>query len=190
MKPILPYPTSIKGISFPIIFICIVVVTTTLFFSSCDALSLTPATTPIQVVTSQLEYLKENDMNGVFQYASPNNKKNVGGSVLKFGDMVRSGPYKYLVSHKEATILLTYTSKFRPDNWQGLVRVIPSSITPPPAATTFNDVDDDDDDDDNDNESSLTFEKTKKDNIVHEYWWILSRCNDGCFMVDMVIPNA
>ena len=183
----LRYPTSNQGISFLIIFICNVV--TTLFFS-CDALSLTPATTPIQIVESQLKSLKENDMNGVFQYASPNNKANVGGSVIKFGDLVRSGKYKYLVSHKEATILLTYTSKFRPDYWQGLVRVVPTSIAAPSAATTpTTDSDDDDNDDDDDNENTLTFEKTKNC-VVQEFWWILSRCNDGCFMVDSVIPNT
>ena len=87
-----------------------------------QALALTPAMTPQQVVQRQLSALQQDDMRQVFFYASPNNKANVGGSIERFGSMVRSGPYKYLIHHKQADVLMTVSSN--PDRWRGLVRVV------------------------------------------------------------------
>ena len=132
------------------------VVIVTIAISFAEAFVLNPATTPEQIIESQLIALKKDDMAGVYEFASPNNKAQTG-SIDKFGQMVRSGPYTYLVGHEESAILLESTlgaSK------QFLVRVIPSD----PKKTAV------------------------------EYWWSLSRCrtgeNQGCFMVDAVIPNS
>jgi hypothetical protein len=85
-------------------------------------MALSPATTPDNVVLKQLKALQQNTMEDVFLYASPNNKANVGGSVERFGEMVRSGPYKYLINHKQAEVLLT-VSDASDQRWRGLVRV-------------------------------------------------------------------
>ena len=69
----------------------------------------------------QLVALQQDNMEGVYEYASPFNKQNTG-SVDRFGQMVRSGPYKYLVSHKKADILME--SKMAA-SMQYLVRVVP-----------------------------------------------------------------
>lgn len=87
-------------------------------------LALTPSTSPEQVIQSQLVALKKDDMAGVYEYASPFNKQNTG-SVDRFSQMVRSGPYKYLVKHKRADILLE--SKMA-SSMQYLVRVVPQEF--------------------------------------------------------------
>lgn len=99
-------------------FIIIVVILS--FIEISDALS--PATSPEQIVLSQLLSLQKDDMNGVYEFASPANKQRTG-DVKTFGQMVRSGPYKYLVGHKKADILLASTIA---DSMQYLVRVVPS----------------------------------------------------------------
>lgn len=70
------------------------------------ALTLTPSTAPEQIIKSQLKALQHNDMTGVFQFASPGNKAQVGGDINRFGEMVRSGPYQFLIGHSNAELLL------------------------------------------------------------------------------------
>lgn len=124
--------------------------------------SLSPSTPPMDVVLSQLTALQKNDMSGVYEFASPANKQRTG-DVNTFSQMVRSGPYKYLVGHKKADVLLESNMAA---SKQYLVRVIPTNIN---------------------NDGNAKISK------VVEYWWSLSRCpngpNAGCYMVDAVIPN-
>ena len=128
-----------------------------------------PSSTPEQVIESQLSALQVQDMAGVFQFASPANRQNVNNDVEKFGHMVRSGPYKHLLGHERADIMLQSSLGL---SKQYLVRVITDQ-------TKMNDDDKEE-------------EKKKKKKIV-EYWWSLSRSTDGpnagCYMVDAVIPN-
>ena len=84
--------------------------------------SITPSTTPEQIILSQLSSLQNDDMSGVYEYASPANKQRTG-DVKTFGQIVRSGPYKYLVGHKKANILMESTIA---NSRQFLVRVVPS----------------------------------------------------------------
>jgi hypothetical protein len=84
---------------------------------------LTPAMTPEQIVTAQLAALQKDDMRAVYEFASPANKARVG-SLDTFSLMVHDGPYRNLVKHEKADILLTMTTA--PTSWTGLVRVIPS----------------------------------------------------------------
>ena len=95
-----------------------------------SGLTLTPATTPEEIIQSQLSSLQEDDMTGVFDFASPANRERVGGDVNRFGEMVRSGPYKYLISHTKADILL-YSQMGQ--SKQYLVRVIPSGLSGRPS---------------------------------------------------------
>ena len=123
--------------------------------------SLTPATTPEKIIELQLQALQHKNMDGVFEFASPMNKANVGNDPEKFAQMVESGPYKFLVGHTKSTVLLA--SRIA-NSMQYLVRVQPTSEDYP-------------------NKSMV------------EYWWSLSRVqtpgnpNQGCYMVDAVIPN-
>lgn len=132
-----------------------------------------PSTTPEQVIESQLSALQANDMAGVFQFASPANKQNVNNDVKKFGEMVQSGPYRHLLGHERADIMLQSTLGL---SKQYLVRVItnPSQMNKVVAST------------------SAPTTKDEKEKVV-EYWWSLSRStfgpNTGCYMVDAVIPN-
>ena len=116
---------------------------------------LTPAMTPQQA-------LQQDDMARVFGYASPNNRANVGGSIERFGTMVRSGPYKYLIRHKRADVLLTVSSSSNPQRWRGLVRVSCS--------------------DECDKETTEFWWLLSRCGEGGDY--------PGCFMVDAVIPNA
>ena len=47
------------------------------------------------------------------------------------------------------------------------------------------------DDEEDDEDSSM---KTACKSPIHDYWWILSRAtrgpNEGCYMVDSIIPNS
>jgi len=69
---------------------------------------LSPATKPEDIILAQLSSLRNADMAGVYAFASPANKQQTG-DVHKFGEMVRSGPYRYLVGHKRADILMSST---------------------------------------------------------------------------------
>ncbi|CAB9499077.1 expressed unknown protein [Seminavis robusta] len=84
--------------------------------------SLSPQTTPEEVVSAQLLALQRDDMLGVFDFASPLNKANVNNDLNVFDRMVRSGVYEYLVKHQESTILLTMRTPSA-NKWHGLVRV-------------------------------------------------------------------
>lgn len=138
----------------PISLAPLVVLINLLFSSfSVKAFSLTPSTSPEQIIESQLVALQQDDMPGVYEFASPNNKAQVG-TLERFGQMVRSGPYKKLIGHQKADILLS--SKMAKSK-QYLVRVIPKEY--PKGGIT-------------------------------EFWWSLSRSNNGCYMVDAVIPNS
>jgi hypothetical protein len=92
------------------------------FLVGCSALSLTPSTKPEDIIRNQLSALQLDDMDAVYRYASPNNKKMTGGDVDRFGQMVRSGPYRYLIRHRRSEILLE--SKMA-ESRQYLVRVTP-----------------------------------------------------------------
>ncbi len=89
------------------------------FFEVLEALS--PSTTPEQIVLSQLAALQKDDMIGVYEYASPNNKQRTG-DINTFSQMVRLGPYKHLIGHKQADILMASTIAA---SKQYLVRVFP-----------------------------------------------------------------
>jgi hypothetical protein len=119
---------------------------------------LTPTTTPEHIIESQLTALRQNNMPGVFEFASPGNKAQLGGSLDRFTQMVNSGPYRFLVGHRKADILLASNLAA---SKQYLIRVMP---------------------DDYPNTS------------IVEFWWSLSRVrsgpNEGCYMVDAVIPNT
>jgi len=136
----------------------------------------TPKSTPEQVIHSQLVGLKSNDMPAVFRYASTGNKERVNSDVVKFGEMVRSGPYSPLIGHKHAEILLI-NDVYAPSLRQFLVRVVPSSVN------TGDDYDD----------ASGLYESRKATTTSVDYWWHLSRSTTsgpdlGCYMVDAVIP--
>jgi hypothetical protein len=101
--------------------ICVTVALVSGWLSTVNALS--PSTTPEHIVLSQLSALQKDDMPGVYEFASPANKQRTG-DVNTFGQMVRTGPYKYLVGHKKADILLESNMAA---SKQYLVRVIPSN---------------------------------------------------------------
>jgi hypothetical protein len=89
------------------------------------ALTLTPSTAPEQIIKSQLAALQKDDMTEVFQYASPGNKAQVGGDVNRFAQMVKSGPYQFLIGHSKAELLLE-SSMFK--SKQYLVRVVSEDV--------------------------------------------------------------
>jgi len=122
--------------------------------------ALSPATTPEQVILSQLTALQQDDMSGVYEFASPVNKQRTG-DVNTFGQMVRSGPYRYLIHHKRADILMASTIAA---SKQYLVRVFPDDSIPTSSAKKVVEY-----------WWSLSRCKTGP--------------NAGCYMVDAVIPN-
>lgn len=99
-------------------------------------------------------------MLGVYEYASPNNKKRTG-DIATFAQMVRVGPYKYLIGHKKADILLTSTIAA---SKQYFVRVFPAE--------------------DKD-------EKSSKKVVEYWWSLsrCTTGPHTGCYMVDAVIPN-
>ena len=83
--------------------------------------SFSPATTQELIVESQLVALQQDDMQSVYDLASPTNKAQTG-TIDRFSQMVKQGPYQNLIGHQRASILLTSdiaASK------QLLVRVVP-----------------------------------------------------------------
>jgi Domain of unknown function (DUF4864) len=159
-----------------------------LFFCHyCHALSifsLTPQTTPEEIVMSQLKSLQKDDMQGVFDFASPSNKANVNNDLNAFDRMVRRGAYAYLVRHQEAQILLTMTTPTL-NVWQGLVRVVPAELDPKKSTVMNNEKDEDEEEDE--------FTSKGPKEPTKDYWWTLSRCkvgfHKGCYMVDAVMPS-
>ena len=87
-----------------------------------ESYSLTPATTPEQIIERQLTALQQNHMADVYEFASPSNKAQVGESLDRFSQMVQSGPYRNLIGHSKSTILLASTLAA---SKQYLVRVTP-----------------------------------------------------------------
>lgn len=61
-------------------------------------------------------------MDGVFRFASPGNKAQFGGDVKRFENMVNMGPYRFLINHCAAEILLESTLA---QSKQYLVRILP-----------------------------------------------------------------
>ena len=88
---------------------------------ACHAFQLTPSATAQQVVQQQLDALQHDDMDQVYLFASPGNKE-CTGDVARFGQMVRSGPYKYMVKHSKSLILMEATMGL---SQQFLVRIVP-----------------------------------------------------------------
>lgn len=85
-----------------------------------DALLISPSTTAEEIVIAQLNALQKSDMEGVYEFASPNNKQQTG-NLERFSQMVRADPYRYLLGHERAQILLS--SKIAKSE-QYLVRII------------------------------------------------------------------
>ncbi len=100
-----------------LLFFFLLVVTPTAF-----AFTLTPSTNPEQIVQSQLLAFQQQDMAGVYKYASPNNQAQVG-NLDRFTQMIQNnnGPYKWLIGHTKSDILL---SSNMAASKQYLVRVI------------------------------------------------------------------
>jgi hypothetical protein len=90
-------------------------------FDYCHAFQLTPSTRPQEIVQQQLTALQQDDMDQVYKFASPGNKERTG-DVTRFGQMVRSGPYKYLIKHSKSIILMEATMA---QSQQFLVRIVP-----------------------------------------------------------------
>lgn len=87
------------------------------------AFALTPKTPPQDVLQQQLTALQDDDITAVYQLASPNNKQNVG-TLQRFEEMVRGGPYRHLVGHAKSQILLESDMV---QSKQYLVRVVPKN---------------------------------------------------------------
>jgi hypothetical protein len=90
----------------------------------CHAFQLSPSTSPQEVVKQQLQALQQDEMALVYQFASPGNKERTG-DVKRFGQMVRSGPYKHLIEHQKSIILLESTMA---SSQQYLVRIVPKDF--------------------------------------------------------------
>jgi len=146
------------------------------------AFQLTPSTKPGEIIENQLAALRDGDIESVYKFASPGNKKQTG-DVATFAKMVRSGPYRYLVGHENSAILLM--SKMAGSR-QFLVRVTSSSS----ASTSSSSLNLDSEEGEEDEWRSKGPKRGKK---ILEYWWSLSRCKSGEFtgsyMVDFVLPN-
>jgi hypothetical protein len=130
-----------------------------LFIARPVAEALVPSTKPEEVILAQLASLRQNDMPGVYEYASPANKQQTG-DVKRFGEMVRVGPYRYLIGHTRADILLTSNigaSK------QYLVRVLADDDTNPSSKKI--------------KEYWWSLSRCRTGTYA------------GCYMVDAVIPN-
>ena len=140
------------------------------FYHRASAFQLSPTTKPQEIIERQLEALRGDDMAEVYRFASPANKRRVGNAV-RFGEMVRSGPYRYLVRHARSEILLeSHMAKSK----QFLVRVISSSSS----SSSGNKEEE---------------EQSSSQKEIKQYWWLLSRCrageHTGSYMVDAVIPS-
>lgn len=59
------------------------------------AFQLTPSTRPGEIIENQLAALRDGDIESVYKFASPGNKKQTG-DVATFAKMVQSGPYRYV----------------------------------------------------------------------------------------------
>jgi Domain of unknown function (DUF4864) len=84
---------------------CIVYAVLIIFIFLPVAETLAPSTKPEEVILAQLSSLRKDDMAGVYEYASPENKQQTG-DLKRFDEMIRVGHYKYLIGHVRADILL------------------------------------------------------------------------------------
>eukprot|EP00980_Cylindrotheca_fusiformis_P019258 scaffold6572_cov106-Cylindrotheca_fusiformis.AAC.10 len=129
------------------------------FTSPVNSLVLTPATTPDEIIKSQLTAFQHSDIHGVFRFASPGNKAQFGGDIKRFEAMINVGPYRFLRKHTKAEILLE--SRLAQSK-QYLVRIIPDGY---PKKATIQEY-----------WWSLSRCKARGPDV-------------GCYMVDAVIPN-
>jgi Domain of unknown function (DUF4864) len=106
---------------FLVVLLLLTLFSSDLFHNGCRAFQLTPSTPPQEIIQQQLQALQQDDMASVYQLASPNNKERTV-DVTRFGQMVRSGPYKHLVRHIRSTVLLESNMAA---SQQFLVRIVP-----------------------------------------------------------------
>jgi hypothetical protein len=104
--------------------LCFLLLVVSISVTTTHAFALTPLTTPEQIIHSQLVALQQDDILGVYEFSSPLNKQQTV-NVERFGQMVRGGPYRFLIGHQKADILL---SSNMADSKQYLVRVIPKEF--------------------------------------------------------------
>jgi len=81
-----------------------------------------PSMKPETVVDYQLKALKQEDLEKVFEYASPSNKA-VTGPWQRFAEMVRSPAYAPLIGHGRGDVLLSINVKPNDSYRRFLVRV-------------------------------------------------------------------
>lgn len=125
--------------------------------SCCSAL--TPSTTPEEIIQSQLQALQRDDLAHVYSLASPHNKAQTG-SMERFSQMVHRNPYRQLVGHIQASILLESTMV---QSKQYLVRIVPR-------------------DNNNNGVTKDYWWSLSRCQEVGEY--------QGCYMVDAVLPDS
>ena len=83
---------------------------------------------PADVVVAQLGALQRDDLESVFAYASPANRRSTGPMWLDFSEMVHQTPaYSVLVGCSEFE--LTSALSLKPDTWTCRVRVRPSAAS-------------------------------------------------------------
>ena len=116
-----------------------------------SALLITPQTPPETVVQLQLEALQKDDMETVYQFASPSNKQAMG-PVIRFSEMVRSPPYDPLIHHSRASVMMTMA--YRVNRWQCLVRVWDTEDSGPPKDFVWH------------------MSKSKKDDLYFDCWMV------------------
>ena len=148
-------------------------------------------TTAAPSTTTIVHALKSNEMSQAFRYASPGNRENIGNDLNKFEEMVKKGPYRFLVRHLNSEILMI--NDMHPSTKRFLVRTVPGDDENRSSNGSYDDdsLDDEKDDEEDDEDNGM---KTVCKSPVHDYWWILSRAkrgpDEGCYMVDAVIPNS
>mmetsp|Transcript_27016 Transcript_27016/g.38047 ORF Transcript_27016/g.38047 Transcript_27016/m.38047 type:complete len:159 (+) Transcript_27016:95-571(+) len=81
-----------------------------------------PSMTPETVVEYQLKALQQEDLQQVFEYASPSNKA-VTGPWERFAQMVRSPAYAPLIGHGRGDVLLSIKVKTNDTYRRFLVRI-------------------------------------------------------------------
>ena len=69
------------------------------------AFQLTPSTPPGKIIEEQLAALRDGDIESVYKFASPGNKKQTG-DVTTFAKMVRSGPYRYVLYQQTSCVVV------------------------------------------------------------------------------------
>jgi hypothetical protein len=85
------------------------------------AFQLTPSTPPGEIIEQQLAALRDGDIEAVYKFASPGNKKQTG-DVTTFAKMVQSGPYRYVHATSSGSGSSSSSSSIRCYNNYGLVQ--------------------------------------------------------------------